>query len=135
MAREPGWAPSAADTFRTITARNLIALSLLIAVSTPIAWLVWGSVAGWGWFIGCACATGATLFTLGVMIATERWGSGKETWPMVASYLVKALLLIAILQMLSGYDFYSKVALGLGFLIALIISLIIDTVTIIRTRA
>lgn len=113
--------------------RNLIVGFLIMAIGTGVGFLMGNSV-GWGWLIGSGIAFIASIMTVLVMIATEKLAVRNEWATMAGSYLIKAILIIGVLYTLSGYSFYSKPALGGGFLISLLGCLVIDVVTILRTR-
>jgi len=134
-AREPGWAPTALDTFRTI-ARNTIILDVVLAVlGAVIGFVAVGSEAAVGVAVGVGIAALGTLMTVAVMIATERWGSGNELGSMLASYILKMMLMLVLLAIATQLDFLHKSAVILGFIAAVIGSLVVDMWTIARTRA
>lgn len=131
--REPGWAPSAMDLFATMTWLNLAICGGITLIGSGICFLVDPKL-GWGFLLGSGIATVSVLVTLVVMIATEKLEVRNEVGPMAGSYLVKALLILVVLSVLYGKDFYSPTAFGLSFLLALVANLAVDMVVILRSR-
>lgn len=135
MKREPGYVPTTLEMFTSIARRTLLAYLVLAVVGAGAAAIVASSGAVWGILLGIGLAGGAMGLTLLVMMVTEKVGGVNDMAIMLGSYLLKMVVLFVVFVAISDSTFFDKSAVLLGFASAVIVSLIVDTVTIARTRA
>lgn len=134
MKRPPGWAPTFMELMVMVLLRTLLANGLLLLGGCTLGYLLGGSRSALGAGIGILAAGGAMMLTTLVMMATEKITGMSEVGAMLGSYLLKMMALLILLAVLAGMDFYSKTALTLGFIAAIVLTLAVETVVVARSR-
>lgn len=114
--------------------RTLLANGLLLLGGCTLGYLLGGSRSALGAGIGILAAGGAMMLTTLVMMATEKITGMSEVGAMLGSYLLKMVALLILLAALVGMDFYSKTALTVGFIAAIVLTLAVETVVVARSR-
>lgn len=134
MKRPPGWAPTFMELMVMVLLRTLLANCLLLVGGCTLGYLLGGSRSAIGAGIGILAAGGAMMLTTLVMMATEKITGMSEVGAMLGSYLLKMVALLVLLAALVGMDFYSKTALTVGFIAAIVLTLAVETVVVARSR-
>lgn len=134
MKRPPGWAPTFMELMVMVLLRTLLANGLLLLGGCTLGYLLGGSRSALGAGIGILAAGGAMMLTTLVMMATEKITGMSEVGAMLGSYLLKMVALLILLAALVGMDFYSKTALTMGFIAAIVLTLAVETVVVARSR-
>lgn len=134
MKRPPGWAPTFMELMVMVLLRTLLANCLLLVGGCTLGYLLGGSRSAIGAGIGILAAGGAMMLTTLVMMATEKITGMSEVGAMLGSYLLKMVALLVLLAALVGMDFYSKTALTVGFIAAIVLTLAVETAVVARSR-
>ena len=112
-----------------------LGLVALTVVSAVISVLVAGMPGLWGALIGAAVGGGFILFTaLGVLL-TSRLPAMTAGAVLLGTWLLKLILAIVVMALLKPLDFYSKGALVLTIVFALVIVLGAETYGVVSQRA
>lgn len=117
-----------------VLVRSLIANGALLLGGCALGYLLGGSRSALGAAIGIGTAGGAMMLTTLVMMATEKMVGIGEVGAMLGSYLLKMVALLILLTALVDLDFYSKTALSVGFIAAIVLTLTVETVVVARSR-
>lgn len=111
------------------------ALVLLTIVSLAI----WGGMRDlpgiWGVLIGAAIGGGFVLLTVISVLATANTSPSTTMAVVLGSWMLKLIVLIVVLFVLRGMDFYDTAALGVTVILALIVVLGSEVWGIMTTRA
>lgn len=114
---------------------GVIGLVLLTVVGVVVATLVAGLPGLWGALIGAALGGGFILTTALSVRITEKSPPTMAGAVLLGGWVVKMLLAIVVLGLLKGMDFYSKPALGLVVVGALVLVLGAEVYGVLRTKA
>ena len=119
--------------------RILRTAGLAAAVALPVAGLVGylagGAAGAWGALIGMGIAVVFLAVTVVVALATARTeDAGLLGFAVLASWLVKIIVLIAVMAFLRGQDFYSRPALFIALLVGTAGTLFIEWRVVVTTR-
>lgn len=111
MTSSPGsLAPEAQDAVRGVLRRALRDLLVLIAVLTVLGVVLGAVLAGapgaWGALVGAALALLFSGTTIWSMLRTVRSGLGETSALVMGAWLVKVVVLVVVLAVLRGMDFY-----------------------------
>lgn len=111
MTSSPGsLAPDAQDAVRALLRRALRDLLVLIAVLSVLGVAAGGALLGlpgvWGALLGAALALLFSGTTIWSMLRTLRSGLGETSALVMGAWLVKVLVLVVVLAVLRGMDFY-----------------------------
>ena len=112
---------------------GVIGLVLLTVVGVVAATLVAGLPGLWGALIGAALGGGFILTTALSVRITEKSPPTMAGAVLLGGWVVKMLLAIVVLGLLKGMDFYSKPALGLVVVGALVLVLGAEVYGVLRT--
>ncbi|GIG41488.1 hypothetical protein [Cellulomonas phragmiteti] len=103
-------APEAQAAIRAVLHRALRDLLVLLAVLVVLGVVVGGLVAGvagvWGALVGAALALLFSGTTIWSMLRTVRSGLGQMSALVMGAWLVKVVVLVVVLAVLRGMDFY-----------------------------
>lgn len=114
---------------------GVLGLLALTVVASVIAVLVAGLPGLWGALLGAAVGGGFILFTaLGVLL-TSKLPAMTAGAVLLGTWLLKLILAIVVMVLLEPLDFYSKGALVLTIVFALIIVLGAETYGVLSARA
>lgn len=112
--------------------------SIALVVITILSLMVWGASQGlegiWGVLLGAGIGGGFVLGTVVVVLFTAHANPTTTLAIMMGSWLMKIMLVMIILFILKGMDFYSRTALGATMIVALVVVLAVETVAILSTR-
>lgn len=112
-----------------------LALVVLAVVSAVVWTLVDGTPGLWGALMGAAIGGAFVLTTAIVVIATARSAPQTTAAVLLGTWLLKLLVAMGVVAVLDGYDFYSRPALAVTIIAALIVVLAGETWAILKTRA
>lgn len=109
---------------------SLVALVL----AGGIGWLVDGTAGLWGGVLGIALPV--SFFSITVIVALLTLAVRPEIFgaAILGSWVIKLIVLIAVLALLSGADFYNRTVFFVAFLIGTVGYLIAEAVIVVRTR-
>jgi hypothetical protein len=112
------------------SAGSLVALVL----AAGIGWLVDGTAGLWGGVLGIAIPVG--FFSITVIVALLTLHVRPEVFgaAILGSWVIKLILLIAVLAVLSGADFYNRTVFFIAFLVGTLGYLVAEAVIVVRTR-
>lgn len=116
-----------------LRASALIAL-VAIPVSAGIGFLIDGSAGLWGALLGLAMPLLFFSITAVVAVATARLRPDALGVAVLASWLLKIIVLIAFLAIISGQDFYNKGILFGFLLLGTIGYLVMEAAIVTRTK-
>lgn len=109
---------------------------LALAVVSALVWtLVDGREGLWGALMGAAIGGAFVLTTAVVVIATARSAPQTTAAVLLGTWLLKLLVAMGVVAALDGFDFYSRPALAVTIIAALIVVLAGETWAILKTRA
>lgn len=127
--------PDPSAPMRAAVRYGVLGLLALTVVSAVISVLVAGMPGLWGALIGAAVGGGFILFTaLGVLL-TSRLPAMTAGAVLLGTWLLKLILAIVVMALLKPLDFYSKGALVLTIVFALVIVLGAETYGVVSQRA
>lgn len=114
--------------------RALIFSVVAVAIVTILGVLVAGIVVGipgvWGALMGAAIAAGFTIITVAVGLATKNMSPNAQFGVIMGSWILKILVLIGILIVLKGMDFYDRPSFAIVLLVSLVAILAAETIGI-----
>ncbi len=114
---------------------GVLGLLALAVVSSIVSVLIAGLPGLWGALLGAAVGGGFILFTaLGVLL-TSKMPATTAGAVLLGTWLLKLILAIVVMAVLKPMDFYSKGALVLTIVFALIIVLGSETYGVLSQRA
>lgn len=127
--------PDPSAPMRAAVRYGALGLVALTVVSAVVSVLVAGMPGLWGALIGAAVGGGFILFTaLGVLL-TSRLPATTAGAVLLGTWLLKLILAIVVMALLKPLDFYSKGALVLTIVFALVIVLGAETYGVVSQRA
>lgn len=110
-----------------------------LVVLTIVSLAIWGGMRDlpgiWGVLIGAAIGGGFVLLTVISVLATANTTPSTTMAVVLGSWMLKLVVLIAVLFVLRGMDFYDTAALGVTVILALIVVLGSEVWGIMTTRA
>lgn len=108
-----------------------------IAVLTVISLMAWGSVRDiegiWGVLIGAAIGGGFVLATVGVVLLTANTTPQNTLIVILGSWIVKLIVVLGVIALLKGMDFYDHTAMAVTIIAALVVGLATETLGVLRT--
>ncbi|MCK0092698.1 hypothetical protein MWU77_18130 [Rhodococcus sp. F64268] len=127
--------PDSSAPMRAAVRYGVLGLLALTVIASVIGYFVAGLPGVWGALIGAAVGGGFILFTaLGVLL-TARMPAVTAGAVLLGTWLLKLILAIVVMVLLKPLDFYSKGALVLTIVFALIIVLGSETYGVLSQRA
>lgn len=118
---------------RTVLVGYAVAL-VALPLAAAIGWAVAGAAGAWGGLLGIAVPVGFLSVTAVVALATARLEPAKLGAAVLGSWLLKVILLIAVLAALRPADFYSRGVFFAAFVVATVGYLVLEAVVVTRTR-
>nr|WP_153347401.1 hypothetical protein [Nocardia aurantia] len=109
-------------------------LLVLVVVSAVVASIVAGLPGLWGALIGAAIGGFFILATALLVLRTATMDTGVQGMVMLASWVGKLLVVVIVVAVLKQFDFYSRGALFLTVVGALLIVLGAETYGLLRQR-
>ena len=119
---------------RRVLRSGAVAALVALPVATLLGWLLGGAPGAWGALIGMAIAVGFFGITVLVALGTARMDPTKLGIWVLGSWLLKMVLLIVVLALLRGADFYSRPALFVALLVGTAGSLLLEARVVTSTR-
>ena len=113
---------------------GLLTLLALAPVATGLGALVAGRAGVWGALLGLALPALVLVVTLGAALATRRSRPEVLAAAVLGSYLLKLVLVIAVLAVLRGLDGYDRPVLGVTALVGLTVALVAEAVATVRAK-
>jgi hypothetical protein len=139
MTGEPSTSPTAGPTALVAPMRRVlrvggVAAAVALPVAALIGYLLAGAPGAWGALIGMGLAVTFFAVTVAVALVTARMDPTRLGIWVLGSWLVKMVLLIAVLALLREADFYSRPALLLSLLLGIVGSLLLEARIVTTTR-
>lgn len=108
-----------------------------IAVLTVVSLMVWGGLRDiegiWGVLIGAAIGGGFVLATVGVVLLTSNTTPQNTLIAVLGSWILKLIVVMGVILVLKGMDFYDHTALGVTVILALVVGVATETFGVLRT--
>jgi hypothetical protein len=127
-------APQTAPVFRTALTGTLLLTAALVVLGGGIGLAVSGTPGLWGALIGAGLAllfSGATPLS---MLLTAGSTVQRMTAVVMVTWLVKVVVVIAVLVVLRGLDFYDHRVFGIVLLVGVAASALLDYRAVVRHR-
>lgn len=134
MTFSPNPVPDQSAPLRAAVRYGIFGLIALAVVGSIVASLVAGWAGLWGALIGVAVGGGFVLCTALAVLFTEKLPPATSGAVLLGSWLLKMILAILVLGILKGMDFYSKGALVIVMVLALIIVLGAETYGLLKIK-
>jgi hypothetical protein len=112
--------------FRAALRGMLWLLAVLVVVGPGVGWAVVGSAGAWAALIGVAITLVFSGTTVVAMLATAESDATTTLAVVMGSWLAKMLVVIVVLGVLRGHDFYDRTTLAVVLLIGVIGSAVLD---------
>ncbi|WP_236123259.1 hypothetical protein [Cellulomonas palmilytica] len=125
---------SAEDVFRTSLRTMLWLLGALLVLGVGIGWLVAGAAGVWGALIGVGLALVFSGTTVVAMLRTAHSSAQTMAAVVMGTWLAKVVVVIAVLAILRGQDFYSRGILATVLLVGVLGSAYLDYRAVTRAR-
>jgi hypothetical protein len=107
---------------------------LALAIAAGLLTSLINQPVGYGLLIGSAISLGFFLVTAVVALRTATTSPEKLGLVVLSSWLVKMVVLIALLAWLQNQNFYDRVALFLALVLTTVVTLVADALISIKTR-
>ncbi|MGP6173436.1 hypothetical protein [Corynebacterium sp. A21] len=108
---------------------------LVVTIVSLIGWGAFADIAGiWGVVIGAIIGGGFVLLTVVSVLATSKTDIITTAVVIMAGWLMKMIILMAVLWVLSGMTFYNTMALVVTIIASLVIVLVAETWGVITAR-
>lgn len=112
---------------------TLFALALAV-VGAGVGWAVAGVPGAWGAVLGAGLALAFQAATAGSVLLAARLGAAGSAAAVLGSWLVKLVILVAVLAALRGAGFYDPVVLFSVLVLAVLGTLVLDALAVTRAR-
>ena len=99
-----------------------------------IGWLVDGAAGLWGGLLGIAIPVSFFSITVIVALLTLRVRPEVFGAAILGSWVLKLIVLIIVLALLSGADFYTRTVFFIAFVVGTVGYLLMEAVIVLRTR-
>lgn len=130
--------PSPSPAFVTAMRRALLvgyaATAATLLAGVGLGALVAGAPGAWGAGLGVAVGAGFLSVTTVVALLTARLDATRLAVAVLGSWVVKLLLLVAVLAALQGATFYSRGAFFVGFAVSTMGYLLLEGWVLVRAR-
>lgn len=125
---------TAEDVFRTSLRTVLILLGALLVVGTAVGWFAAGVEGVWGALIGVGLALVFSGTTIVAMLRTTRSTPQTMALVVMGTWLGKVLVVVVVLAVLRGMDFYSPGVLAVTLMVGVLGSAYLDYRAVTRAR-
>lgn len=105
-----------------------------LILAAGIGWLVDGTTGLWGGLLGIAIPVCFFSITVIVALLTLRVRPEVFGATLLGSWVLKLIVLIAVLALLSGADFYNRTVFFVAFVVGTVGYLVMEATVIVRTR-
>ena len=112
-------------------ALTVVAVAVLGVAVTGI---VVGTPGVWGALLGAAIAAAFTMITVAVGLATKNLSPNAQFGVIMGSWILKILVLLVVLVVLQGMDFYDRPSFAIVLLVSLVAILVAETIGIKNAR-
>jgi hypothetical protein len=119
---------------RRVLRVGALAAAVALPVATLLGWLLGGAPGAWGALIGMGLAVAFLAITVVVALATARMAPTQLGMVVLGSWLVKIVLVIVVLAVLRGQDFFSEAALFVALLVGTAGTLLLEARIVATTR-
>jgi hypothetical protein len=119
---------------RRVLRTGAVAAAIALPAAALIGYLLAGAPGAWGALIGMGLAVAFFGITVVVALLTARMDPTKLAMWVLGSWLVKMILLIAVLAPLREAGFYSKPALFVSLLVGTMGTLLLEARVVMTTR-
>ncbi len=131
--RRPGPVGLVAPMRRVLRA-GAVASAIALPLAVALGYLLAGVPGVWGALIGMGIAVGFFAITVAVALLTAGLDVTTLGISVLGSWLIKMVLLIIVLVLLRGAEFYSRPALFIALLVGTIGSLLLEALVVTRTQ-
>jgi hypothetical protein len=133
-APRPGDAPEVAAVFRRALRDMIVLVAGVTVLGAGVGWLVAGLPGVWGALIGAAIALVFSGTTTVAMLTTSHTAPGTMMAVIMGTWLGKLAVVIVLLAVLRGMDFYDRYVLAVVVAVAVIGSALLDYRAVSRGR-
>jgi hypothetical protein len=114
---------------------GLLALAAFVPLAVLVGLLLGGRDGAVGALLGCSVPASVLLITWGAAELGARRSAQAFAGLLLGSYLVKLVVVLALLALLRAYDGASSVAAGVAAVAGLCVALVVEALVVSRTRA
>jgi hypothetical protein len=107
---------------------------VLVAVAVPVGWAIAGMPGVWGAVLGVTVPVVFLGITATVALVTARLSPSTLGAAVLGSWLLKIVVLIVVLVVLDGRDFYSRGVFFVVFLLGTAGFLLVEAFVVVRTK-
>lgn len=125
---------TSSEVFRTALRSMLWLLVALTAIGAAAGWAVAAAPGVWGALIGVAITLVFSGTTVVAMLGTARSDATTTAAVVLGSWLGKMLVVIVVLAVLRGHDFYDRIVLAIVLTTGVIGSAVLDFRAVQRGR-
>ncbi len=125
---------TAEEVFRTSLRTVLWLLGALLVIGVPAGWLVAGAAGVWGALIGVGLALVFSVTTVVAMLRTADSNAQTMALVVMGTWLAKVAVVIVVLAILRGQDFYSRGVLAVVLIVGVVGSAYLDYRAVTRAR-
>ncbi|WP_026919147.1 hypothetical protein [Gordonia shandongensis] len=104
-------APTSTAPLRTGLRYGLIGLGALLVLGLLVWWPYKGTPGLWGVLVGAGIGGGFILITVATILATSKASPSVVMGALMGSYVVKVVIVLAVVAVIRDMDFYDKGAL------------------------
>lgn len=124
----------AADVTRNALRQSLLVLVPLVVVAAVVGWFASGAAGVWGALLGGAIGGSFLLITLLSVLLTVKATPVVTGGAIMGSWLLKVIVVIAVLALLKDLTFYSKPVFGVVVLASILVVLATETRVVLKAR-
>lgn len=124
----------AADVTRKALRQSLLVLVPLVVVAAVVGWFTSGAAGVWGALLGGAIGGSFLLITLLSVLLTVKATPVVTGGAIMGSWLLKVIVVIAVLALLKDLTFYSKPVFGVVVLASILVVLATETRVVLKAR-
>lgn len=108
--------------------------AVALPVATVLAWLIGGPAVGWG--VGLGLLLPAVFFAVTVVVGLLVASLENTVFAgvVVASWLVKIVVLLVVMALLGGAEFYSRLAFLAAFVVGVVAWLAAEGIVVLKAR-
>jgi hypothetical protein len=126
--------PGVTKPMRAVLRIGSLAFLLAVPLATLIGFVIDGSSGGWGAFLGMAIPFAFFTGTVIVALLTVRVSVSAFGAVVLGSWILKLILLLAVLFFLRDADFFNRPIFFVSFLIGTAGYLVLEALVVIKTR-
>ncbi len=112
----------------------LVLLGALLVIGTLVGWLVAGAAGVWGALVGVGLALVFSGTTIVAMLLTTRSTAQTMALVVMGTWLAKVAVVVVVLAILRGQDFYSPGVLAVTLMVGVLGSAYLDYRAVTRAR-